>query len=121
MALYINDVRLMGYVGSVTAPGDDAPLKFTLATTRTWRDQNKDIQEQTDWHTVAVWNPPQQLLGKIAKGARCYVEGRLSPQQFEVDGESRKTVEVLAPARRVEILAAPRDRSAPPAPAGPRA
>lgn len=114
MAFYINDVRLMGFIGSVQAPADNSPLKFSLATTRNWRDANKDLQEETDWHTVAVWQPPEKLLGKLAKGARCYVEGRLSVQEFEHEGAARRSVEIVAPARRVEILAPPRDRSAPP-------
>lgn len=114
MAFYINDVRLMGFIGSVQAPADNSPLKFSLATTRNWRDANKDLQEETDWHTVAVWQPPEKLLGKLAKGARCYVEGRLSVQEFEHEGAARRSVEIVAPARRVEIVAPPRNRSAPP-------
>ncbi len=113
MAFYINDVRLLGFVGSVQAPADSGPLKFSLATTRTWRDSNQDTQEETDWHTVAVWQPPEKLLGKLAKGARCYVEGRLSVQEFEHEGAARRAVEVVAPARRVEILAPPKERPAP--------
>lgn len=119
MAFYQNEVRLLGYIGTVQAPAEGSPLKFSLATTRTWKDQNQDLQESTDWHTVAVWQPPQQLLAKIATGARAIVEGRLSSQSFEVAGEKRKTVEVVAPARRVEILNPPKPRTeAPPAAQG---
>jgi len=103
----INDVRLMGYVGTVDSV---APLKFQLATTRTWRERDSgDVKSETEWHRITVWRPPAPLLQRLVKGARVYLEGRLHYSKFEAGGQKRTGTEIIAPANRVEVLAAPPD------------
>ena len=111
MPLSVNKVTLLGYVGQPQHSKEDtaAPLKFTLATSRNWRDQNQDVVEETTWHRVTVWRAPPQLAAKILPGARVYVEGRLHASEYDTpDGERRRSLEVVAPPRLVEVLAGPK-------------
>ena len=85
----------MGNVGAVDSDPAD-PLKFKLATTRTWKDRaSGDTQSETEWHRITVWRPPPALVQRLAKGARVYVAGRVFG--------------VMDPASQVEVLQAPRD------------
>ena len=104
--LSINETRLMGWVGSVDPA--EGMLKFTLATTRTWKDRESgDMRSETEWHRITVWRPPAPLVQRLAPGARVYLDGRIHYSKFEQAGVRRTGVEIVAPASRVEVLAEP--------------
>ena len=113
--LSINETRLLGWVGRVNPVQDGAPLRFTVATERSWKDRDTgDVQKETEWHRVTVFQPPPRLAERLAKGARVWVEGRIHYSSYETNGEKRTGTEIVARAPRVEVLAA-----APPPPGGP--
>lgn len=99
----------MGNVGAVDSDPAD-PLKFKLATTRTWKDRaSGDTQSETEWHRITVWRPPPALVQRLAKGARVYVAGRIHYSEYTAGGQKRTGTEIVAPASQVEVLQAPRD------------
>jgi single-strand DNA-binding protein len=97
----INRVILVGNLGadpevqflaSGTAVG-----KFSLATSRAWKDKEDQWQEETEWHKVKVWGKKAEYLAeKLRKGATCYVEGRIHYDSYERDGEKKYFTEVIA-------------------------
>ena len=97
----LNRVTLLGNVGAdpelrYTANGT-AVLNIRLATSETYVDKNKEVQERTDWHAVVVWGPRAAGLAKVVvKGACVLVEGGLRTSSYEKDGVKRYKTEVHA-------------------------
>lgn len=75
-----------------------AVVSMTLATSRRWKGQDGQQQEQTEWHKVVVWQKLAELCNEyLAKGARVYVEGRLQTRKWQdQNGNDRYTTEVVA-------------------------
>ena len=101
MSQGMNRVILMGNLGA------DPDLRYTqsaqpvlhmrLATTDTWYDKNKELQERTDWHNITVWGNRAEALSKfLTKGACVVVEGRLNTSSYEKDGVKHWRTEVVA-------------------------
>jgi single-strand DNA-binding protein len=103
MARGVNKVILVGNLGqdpeSRTTPGGTTVTNIRIATTDSWTDkQSGEKKEQTEWHTVVMWN----RLGEIAaeylrKGSQVYIEGRLQTRKWQdKTGADRYTTEVVA-------------------------
>ncbi len=98
----MNRVILVGHVGAEPvlkfADGDNACVKFSLATTEHYRDRSEELQERTEWHNVELWGPRAKPLSQlIAKGAHVFVEGAIRSRT--VDGEAgakRKFTDIRA-------------------------
>ena len=98
MARTINKVELLGRVGTEPemryTPGGTAVANIRLATDR----YRKDAEDETDWHTVVVWNKLAEAVNDyVTKGQRLYVSGRLVHSSWEGDdGQRRYRTEVHA-------------------------
>lgn len=100
----INKVILGGNVGKdpeirKTQSGD-AVAKFSLATTKRWKDRSGERQSVTIWHRVVVLNHSlAEVVEKyVKKGSRVYIEGEIAERKYTKDGEERTVYEiVLAP------------------------
>lgn len=103
MARGVNKVILVGNLGqdpeSRTTPGGTTVTNIRIATTDSWTDrQSGEKKEQTEWHTVVLWN----RLGEIAaeylrKGSQVYIEGRLQTRKWQdKTGNDRYSTEVVA-------------------------
>jgi single-strand DNA-binding protein len=97
---------LIGHVGKdpeyTYTSGGTAVATFRLATSESWKDKNGALQENTDWHTIVVWNSQYRNLADIVhklvhKGSKLYVEGKLKYRTFESrDGSKRTVTEIIA-------------------------
>ncbi len=104
MARGVNKVILIGNLGqdpeSRTTPGGTTVTNIRIATTDSWRDkQSGEQKEQTEWHTVVLWN----RLGEIAaeylkKGQQVYIEGSLRTRKWQdkTTGNDRYSTEIIA-------------------------
>ena len=110
-----NEVRLVGWVGTVDLPqSPNAPLKFTMSTARRWKDRaTGDVHSDTCWHRVTVFAAPDGLLQRLGKGARVWVEGRIHYSEYERNGHKQRGTEIVAPAVRVELMSGPLPRPEP--------
>jgi single-strand DNA-binding protein len=100
----LNKVTLIGNLGSDpeirATPGGNRVAQFSLATSRTWNDQNGVRQEKTEWHRCVVWNTKGSSLADIVeryvkKGDKLYVEGRIEYRQWQdKDGQTRYSTEI---------------------------
>lgn len=96
MAEGLNKALLIGNLGSDpelrSTQNGRAVLKFRLATTESYMDQNGQRQEVTHWHNVVVWGKRGEALAKIlVKGSRIYVEGRIETSSYEDKDNVKRT------------------------------
>jgi single-strand DNA-binding protein len=96
----LNKVMLIGRLGSdiekrVTQSGSSVAT-LSLATTDTYKDQQGNRQEKTEWHRVVLWNRLADLAEQyLSKGKQVYIEGSLRTNEWtDKDGNKRYTTEV---------------------------
>ncbi|MBV9082887.1 MAG: single-stranded DNA-binding protein [Acidobacteriaceae bacterium] len=97
----VNKVILVGNLGrdaeTKFTPGGAAVTRFSVATTRSWKDQqSNEWKEETNWTNVVVWRQ-ENLANYLTKGKQVYVEGRLQTRSYDdKDGKKVYTTEVVA-------------------------
>jgi len=89
----INKVSLIGHLGRDAetrfTPSGVACTRFSVATTRSWKDQqNDEWKEETNWTNVTAWRK-ENLTNYLTKGKQVHVEGRLQSRSYN-DQEGRK-------------------------------
>lgn len=99
---YLNKVMLIGNIGkdptiSATATGRKC-VKFSLATSRRYRDNNGEQKEQTEWHTIVGWGKTADIFEQLGvqKGTTLFVEGELTNRSWtdQATGQKRYSTEV---------------------------
>ena len=101
MSRTLNEVRLIGRLGKdpemrYTASGA-AVTTFTLATNRYTKAADGTGQEETDWHTVVLWDKLAETSNTyLRKGAQVFVGGRIQTRSWEQDGVKRFKTEIIA-------------------------
>ncbi len=103
MARGINKVILIGNLGqdpeTRSTPGGATVTNIRIATSESWRDkQSGEMKEQTEWHTVVLWNKLGEIAGEyLKKGSQVYIEGRLRTRKWQdKQGQDRYTTEIVA-------------------------
>ena len=96
----VNKVTLLGHLGkdaeSKFLPSGVSVAKFSVATSRRWKDKGSDEwKEETEWTNVSFWRS-ENLVPYLTKGKQVYVEGRLQTRSYEKDGEKRYSTELVA-------------------------
>ena len=96
----VNKVILVGNLGqdpeSRFTPQGTAVTNLSIATNESWKDQNGDIQERTEWHRVVMYGRmAETAVEYMRKGQMVYVEGRLNTRDWEDQNQvKRKTTEI---------------------------
>jgi single-strand binding protein len=100
MARGFSKVILMGNLTRdievrTTASGQNV-ANFTLAVTRTWRNQNGQNQDQTSFINCVAWGRTSETIAQyVKKGSPLLVSGRLDQRSYDdKDGNKRSVVEV---------------------------
>ncbi len=81
-------------------------VKLRLATSERYKDREGNMQERTEWHSVAIFN---EKLGEIAekylrKGSEVYIEGQLETRKWQdQSGQDRYTTEIVLRQFRGEL------------------
>ncbi len=72
--------------------------KFSVATNEYYRDNNNELQQQTEWHDVVVWRQLAEQAEKILrKGALVYIEGKIAHRKYtDKNGVERTLTEIAA-------------------------
>jgi single-strand DNA-binding protein len=97
----VNKVILVGNLGrdaeTKFTPSGAAVTKFSVATTRSWKDQqSNEWKEETNWTNVVVWRQ-ENVANYLTKGKQVYVEGRLQTRSYDdKDGKKVYATEVVA-------------------------
>jgi single-strand DNA-binding protein len=102
MARGVNKVILVGNLGRDPElsylPSGQSVAKFSLATTRAYKDKNGELKEETEWHNIVAWGKLGEICAQyLTKGRQAYVEGRIQSRTWEGrDGQKRTSVEIVA-------------------------
>ena len=97
-----NKVILVGNLGRdpelrYTAQGTPV-CSFSIATNERRKDRNGEMQDQTTWFRVTLWNRQAETASQyLQKGRPIYIEGRLRVEEYvDRDGKPRHSLEVHA-------------------------
>jgi single-strand DNA-binding protein len=77
-------------------PSGDAVANLRIATTDKFKDKSGDMQEVTEWHSVAFFGKTAEICGQyLKKGSQIYVEGSLRTRKWQdKEGNDRYTTEI---------------------------
>ena len=86
---------------------------FTMATNDRRKDRNGEMQDQTTWFRVTLWNRQAETASQyLHKGKPVYIEGRLRIEEYtDRDGRPRYSLEVTA--SDMQFIGSRQDESAP--------
>lgn len=96
----VNKVVLVGYLGQDPegrfTPQGTAVTNLSVATKETWKDQNGEIVDRTEWHRIVMYGKMAETANEyMRKGQLVYVEGRLQTNEWEDKNQiKRKTTEI---------------------------
>lgn len=98
----INKVILIGNLGQdpevrYTSTGV-AVATFSLATNESYKDQDGNVQDKTQWHNIVAWRKLAEICGEyLKKGSRIYIEGKIQYRQYDdKNGIKRYVTEIVA-------------------------
>ena len=96
----LNKVQLIGRLGKDPdlryMPNSDAVANVSLATTESWKDKEGNKKEKTEWHNLVFYRGLAEVVGEYLKrGALIYVEGILTTEKYEKDGEDRYITKII--------------------------
>ena len=103
MAKSLNKVMLIGNLGKdpelrYTTSGV-AVATFSLATNESWKDQDGNLQERTEWHNIVAWKKLAEICGEwLKKGKKVYIEGRIQTRSYDDKntGTKKYVTEIVA-------------------------
>ena len=99
--MYINKAIIYGNVTRdpelKALPSGNKVCNFSVATNRTWKDQNGAKQEAVDYHNVVFYGKPAEIIAQyMRKGSGIMVEGRLSTRSWDSpDGKKNYRTEIV--------------------------
>ena len=101
MAGSVNKVIIIGNLGAdpeVRDTGSGATVaNLRIATSRSYTDKQGQRREETEWHTVVLWNKMAALAQFLEKGRKVYIEGRLQTRDWvdQQSGQKRYKTEIV--------------------------
>jgi len=102
MARGVNKVILVGNLGKDPElsylPSGQSVAKFSLATSRSYKDKSGELKVETEWHNIVAWGRTGEICAQyLKKGRQAYVEGRIQSRTWEGrDGNKRTSVDIVA-------------------------
>ena len=108
-----NQITLLGYLGkdaSSTNKSGTTVTKFSVATKKSWKDQNNEWQEKSQWHQVVCFGPAfDAITSRLVKGALVFVQGQLTTHEYDrtikVPAGGKKVIEHVVKQLVVEVKA----------------
>jgi single-strand DNA-binding protein len=97
----VNKVILVGNLGNDPEvkymPNGNAVANVSLATSESWKDQQGNPQERTEWHRLTFYRRLAEVVGEyLGKGSQIYVEGKLQTRKWtDQQGQDRYTTEII--------------------------
>jgi single-strand DNA-binding protein len=88
MSRSLNRVMLIGNLGKdpelrYTTSGV-AVATFSIATNESWKDQDGNQQERTEWHNIVAWKKLAEICAEwLKKGKKVYIEGRIQTRSYD--------------------------------------
>lgn len=98
--MYLNKVLLIGNLTKdpelKALPSGMKVASFSLATNRTWKDQNGARQEAVEYHNVSAFGKQAETIKQYChKGSSLMIEGRLQTRSWESEGKKNYKTEII--------------------------
>jgi single-strand DNA-binding protein len=95
MAKSVNKVILLGNVGKdpeiKALPSGSTVANFSIATSERFKDKGGEWQDKTEWHNVVAYGKLADIIRDyVKKGAKLYVEGRLTTRSWDDKDSGKK-------------------------------
>src|SRR5947199_7718966 len=86
--MYLNEVTVIGFTGQKPEvkylSNGTAVTRFSVATKRSWKDENQQWQSKTQWHTVVGYGDAFATRAQtIEKGAHVMVRGEHTTRTYQ--------------------------------------
>ena len=97
----VNKAILIGRLGADPETrymqNGEAVTNINLATTETWKNQNGEKQEKTEWHRCTFYSKLAKIAGEyLKKGGMVYIEGKLETREWtDKNGIKRYTTGII--------------------------
>lgn len=97
----LNKVILIGRLGKDPEvrymPNSEAVCNFSVATSESWKDQNGQRQERTEWHNITMYRKLAEIAGQyLKKGSQVYLEGKIQSRKYQgKDGIERTAYDII--------------------------
>lgn len=101
----VNKVVIIGRTGDKPTvrytPNGNVVGNVSVATSETWKDQQGQQQERTEWHRVILYGKLAEIAGQyLEKGSQIYFEGRLQTRKWtDQNNVERYTTEIVVDQR----------------------
>lgn len=98
----LNKVMLIGRLTrdpeSKTTPQGVTVCNFSIATSRSWKDAQGNLQDRTEYHNVVAWRRLGEICAQyLTKGRQVYIEGHLETRSWDdQNGQKRYRTEIIA-------------------------
>ena len=98
----VNKVILVGNLGNdpevKNTQNGGVIANITVATSESWKDQQGNTQEKTEWHRVVMYRKTAEIARDyLRKGSKIYLEGSLQTRKWQdKNGQDRYTTEIIA-------------------------
>jgi single-strand DNA-binding protein len=99
--MYLNKALIIGNLTEDpelrSLPSGTPVTNFSIATNRTFTDNDGQQQERTNYHNIVVFGRQAETVAQyLSKGSMALVEGRLQTRSWEQDGVTRYRTEIVA-------------------------
>ena len=101
MSRGINKAILVGNLAAepeyrVLNNGENCVATVSLATNESFKDQQGNVQERTEWHRLVFWGKLAEIAHQyLQKGSQIYVEGKIRTRSYDdQSGERRYVTEI---------------------------
>ena len=97
----INKVIILGRLGDDPLirymPNGNPVANLSVATSESWKDDQGQKQERTEWHRVVIFGKLADIAGQyLQKGSQVYIEGKLQTKKWQdQQGQDRYTTEIV--------------------------
>ena len=90
-----NSVHLIGNLGMdpevKEVSNGNKMARFSLATSETYKNQNGEKVEETQWHNLVIWGKLAGVAEKyLKKGKRIAIEGKLNNRSYDDKNGTKK-------------------------------
>ncbi len=84
----LNQLTTIGFVGrnaeTKQLSNGSFITKFSVATTKSWKDDSGEWKNKTQWHTVCGFGQPfAHMSPRLLKGTLVFVQGELSTREYD--------------------------------------
>ena len=98
----VNKVELSGFAGKnpevVTLKSGKQMIRFSLATSSSYKNSHQEWVRDTTWHNVVMWDKiAEDGIKKISKGSFVSLNGKIVNRQYtDKNGAKQNVVEIRA-------------------------